>query len=686
MPHPEPLQLDPETSRYLDSVAGLSVAERPRSAFHQRTMGLRLLAHGHHAEAEQCLRSAFHVAQGERESDLPAVIGLDLARIVLFRSPREALALLKPVTLSPSRQISRACLHNLLGTAFMELCLFDLAERNLARAVESSGPGDEVFTAYAHANRARNAFELGDARGASGFSQRAIERLEGLDERAGIGLVLCNMAVHAMLQGAYDEAFQLLDRCRALQIASNNLRLSAMVELCGGELELASGDRSAAWERFSVNHKATALDGLPAVQARMMIWKAILEHGAAGDAFQRDLEAAARDLYARDLRYDSAIVYLVGACCAERHGTTADRFRATARAILGSEERSRRLEAHYERMLSLVAGSRPRAAQPFPAFLTQAPAVLRIKGRLHRLVDTEVRLLLEGESGTGKTFLSRHIHEASRRRKAPFVVVDCTNLEENLFESKLFGHLRGSFTGAVADSVGLLEQANTGTLFLDEIGELPQAIQAKLLYAIEEKRYRPVGARAEKRSEFRVIAATNRDIDGMLAAGTLRRDLFFRLAGYRILLPPLRDRREDVVPLVDLEMAMLNARYGRRKSLRVEAWEALARYEWPGNVRELNTTLERGFHLAAGRQIGLDDLGIGIAPSSLDASDLSWYSVRRTHLLRVLKMCRGNVTRAARLLGLNRTTLIYKLKLLDIERSDFDGAEGDPLPAEPAVP
>ena len=199
---------------------------------------------------------------------------------------------------------------------------------------------------------------------------------------------------------------------------------------------------------------------------------------------------------------------------------------------------------------------------------------------------------------------------------------------------------------------------------------MPVEIQAKLLYTIEEQRYRPVGGRSEKRADFRVIAATNRDIDRMLAEGLLRNDLFYRLAGFRVRLPPLRDRREDVMPLAEMRLADLNARFARRRTLRLEAWEVLARHDWPGNVRELNAVLDRGFHLAAGRRIGVEELGL--ASEDPGSVDLSWHAVRREHVLRVLGLCRGNVTRAARILGLNRTTLIYKLRLLGIERADFD--------------
>ncbi len=289
-----------------------------------------------------------------------------------------------------------------------------------------------------------------------------------------------------------------------------------------------------------------------------------------------------------------------------------------------------------------------------------------------RLAATDVRLLIEGESGTGKSFLSGLVHERSRGQKGAFVVVDCTNLEKNLFESKLFGHMRGAFTGAVSNTVGLVEQADGGTLFLDEIGEMPVEIQAKLLYTIEEQRFRPVGARMEKTADFRVIAATNRDIDEMLDNGTLRRDLYFRIAGYRVRLPPLRERREDIVPLAELQVKRLNEKYKRRKVLRPGVWEILARYDWPGNVRELNAVIERGFHLSRGRRIAQEDLGLGTSLADGSMEDLTWDGVRRAHLLRVLKLCRANVTRAAKILEMNRTTLIYKLKQLGIDRSDFD--------------
>ncbi len=673
MSQPEPLTLDPRTERLLASVEVVPIdTERTRSAACQRRTGLRLRDNGRYGDAELCLRSAYRAARENGDEEQGAQIGLDLARSVVYRSPREALGILRGVLLPKPRSLDAACTHNLIGSVLMELCETGLAEVSLERAMDDRLSGAPVYRVYAEANRARNAFERGDPGSANRLNRRVLTRLEALEDASGTGLVLFNMAVHAIREGAFDDAIRLLDRSVEMQRASGHLRLAAVEELCRGELALAVGDRVAARERFDRCERIAAQASLPAVQARALIWKTILRDDPGGAVLLSDIETAARDLHARGMRTDSAIVYLIAACYADREGLPSERYQAVARSILGQDPTVRQLRDLYARTLGTLGFPRRRAErQLFPEFLSQSPRIHGVKERLQRLIDTEVRILLEGESGTGKTFLARQIHAAGRR-SGPFVVVDCTNLEENLFESKLFGHRKGAFTGAVSDAVGLVEQAHTGTLFLDEIGELPLEIQAKLLYTIEEQRYRPVGARHEKTAEFRVLAATNRDIDAMLGDGTLRQDLFFRLSGFRVTLPPLRERLEDLPLLVEHRLEDLNRRYRRRKVLSAEVWDALGSHAWPGNVRELNGTIERGFHLAPGRHVGLDDLGLGLSSTSLEPDDLSWYGVRRAHLLRVLRLCRGNVTHAARLLGLNRTTLIYKLKLLDIERVDFD--------------
>jgi DNA-binding NtrC family response regulator len=673
MLHDEAPGMDPETRQLLESLAegGADPSSLPPPS-QQRSLGLRLCGQGRLAEAEVVLRGAHRSAAQASDARLMATTTLDLARITLYRSPRESLSLLRSLEQREHGAVSRVCVHNLLGAVLMELCRFRAAEAHFGFALHSSRERpEEPFTAYAIANRARHRFEIGLAGEAIRLNRSALSRLEDRGEAASAALVLCNMGIHATLQARYDEALDLFERCREVSQPGVCLRLDSVLALARAEAELATGEIDSALAGLDAAARLAGQVPLPTVQVRALAWKAIAEHRGDGGVL-RDVEAAAADLHARDLRYDAGMVYLMAAACARRWRLPEERYETLSRAIFGEEEGIRTLAAHYARVVAVLDGPpRRRPADPFPAFLTRCPAIRAAMARLQRLTGSDVRILIEGESGTGKTFLARQLHAEARHKEAPFVVVDCTNLEENLFESKLFGHVRGAFTGAVGDSVGLVEQAHGGTLFLDEIGEMPIEIQAKLLYTIEEQRYRPVGARSEKCADFRVIAATNRDIDRMLADGALRRDLFYRIAGFRVHLPPLRDRREDVMPLAELRLAALNERYARAKTLRLDAWEALARHDWPGNVRELNAVLDRGFHLAAGRRIGVEELGLANAESA-GAIDLTWHAVRRDHVLRVLGLCRGNVTRAARLLGLNRTTLIYKLRLLGIERADFD--------------
>ena len=685
--------LDPETRQLLDSLAqGAADPSALPPPSQQRMLGLRLSGQGRLAEAEVVLRGAHRSAARSLDRRLMATTTLDLARITLYRSPRESLSLLRTLEQKEQAAVNRVCVHNLLGTVLMELCRFRAAESHFGFALHASRPHPEdPFAAYAMANRARHRFEVGLPGEAIRLNRSALSRLEDRGEASNAALVLCNMGIHATLQSRYDEALDLFERSRELSERGSCLRLDAVLELGRAEAELATGDVDSALDRLDAAARLAGQVPLPTVQARALAWKAIAEQQRGDGSVLIDVEAAAADLHARDLRYDAGIVYLMAAACARRWGLPEDRYDTLSRSIFGEEEEGiRALAAHYARVVAVIdRPTRGRAADPFPAFLTRCPAIRSGMSRLQRLTGSDVRILIEGESGTGKTFLARQLHADARRKDAPFVVVDCTNLEENLFESKLFGHVRGAFTGAVGDSVGLVEQAHGGTLFLDEIGEMPIEIQAKLLYTIEEQRYRPVGGRSEKRADFRVIAATNRDIDRMLADGGLRRDLYYRLAGFRVTLPPLRDRREDVMPLAELRLASLNERYGRLKTLRLDAWEALARHDWPGNVRELNGVLDRGFHLATGRRIGVEELGL--AAGGPVAGDLSWHAVRREHVLRVLVLCRGNVTRAARILGLNRTTLIYKLRLLGIEREDFDPrflrvAEGEGAAASTGCP
>ncbi|HET6617879.1 MAG TPA: sigma-54 factor interaction domain-containing protein, partial [Gemmatimonadota bacterium] len=557
---------DPETRHLLESLTQTPAdpsAMPPTSQ--QRFLGLRLSAQGRLAEAEVVLRGAHRSAARTSDARLMAATTLDLARIALYRSPRECLDLLRALERMERAEVSWACVHNLLGTVLMELCRFQSAERHFGFALQASRPRpDDPFGIYAMANRARHLFEVGFPGEAMRMNRNALGRLENRGDSSSAGLVLCNMGIHATLEARYDEALDLFDRCRETSPPSACLRLDAVLELGRAEAELATGEIGCALERLECAARVAIQVPLPAVQARALVWKALVEQRGEQSVL-RDVEAAAADLHGRELRYDAGMVYLLAAECARRWGLAEERYGSLARSIFGEEEGARLLAAHYARVVAVIdRPTRGRATEAFPAFITRCPGILTSKSQLQRLSGSDVRILIEGESGTGKTFLARQLHADARRREAPFVVVDCTNLEENLFESKLFGHVRGAFTGAVGDAVGLVEQAHGGTLFLDEIGEMPVEIQAKLLYTIEEQRYRPVGGRAEKRADFRVISATNRDIDRMLVEGRLRSDLFYRVAGFRVRLPPLRERREGVMPLAELRLADLNQRFCRR--------------------------------------------------------------------------------------------------------------------------
>ena len=287
-------------------------------------------------------------------------------------------------------------------------------------------------------------------------------------------------------------------------------------------------------------------------------------------------------------------------------------------------------------------------------------------------------VLVTGESGTGKELIARLIHAESPRSRGPFVAINCGAIPDALLESELFGHVRGAFTGANEARPGLFEEASGGTLFLDEIGEIPAALQVKLLRALQEGEVRRVGDNASRAVDARVVAATSRDLDADVREGRFRPDLFYRLNVVRIPLPPLRERVEDVPLLV---RHFLDT-FRRRLSLRIEAvspaaMRVLAEYPWPGNVRELENVMERAMVLADGRTIDVDDLPETVrtpdaaAALASESADLSvkrrLASLERSLIQRALARTHGNRTRAARLLELSPRALLYKIKEYGLE-------------------
>jgi DNA-binding NtrC family response regulator len=306
--------------------------------------------------------------------------------------------------------------------------------------------------------------------------------------------------------------------------------------------------------------------------------------------------------------------------------------------------------------------------------LGEAAPTRALRATLDRIAPTEAFVLLLGENGTGKELAARAIHAGSNRARKPFVVVNCAAIPETLFESELFGHVKGAFTGATEARRGKFQQADGGTLFLDEIGETPLPLQPKLLRVLESGDVETIGGRGPERVDVRVIAATNRDLAAEVETGRFRRDLYYRLAVVPVTLPPLRERKEDVAPLAErfLEAACRHNRV-KAKRLSPDALAALTRHAWPGNVRELRNVMERVAILVPGDTIDADALALPAssvssseAPAGRLADQLEWHE--RAIVLASLERNRWRMAKTAEELGLERSHLYKKLKALGIER------------------
>jgi len=298
----------------------------------------------------------------------------------------------------------------------------------------------------------------------------------------------------------------------------------------------------------------------------------------------------------------------------------------------------------------------------------RSESMKKVEELIRKVGPTDSTVLISGESGTGKELVARAIHRASMRRDKPFVVVDCGSLVENLFESELFGHVKGSFTGATATKYGRFELANGGTLFFDEIGNIGINIQTKLLRVLQEREITKVGSSQVVKVDVRIVAATNEDLHEAVKAGTFRDDLFYRLSVVPIALPPLRARRGDIALLVNHFLNKYNAK--RRKGIVAisdQAMKALVEYDWPGNVRELENAIERAVVLAENDVIGPSDL-LYYGRMTARSAGLGAYQVRRLeeverdHIEKALAIFNGHKGRTAEALGIDRKTLRTKLK------------------------
>jgi two-component system response regulator PilR (NtrC family) len=310
--------------------------------------------------------------------------------------------------------------------------------------------------------------------------------------------------------------------------------------------------------------------------------------------------------------------------------------------------------------------------------LGTSPAMQEIRRLIDKLARNQAPVFVSGESGTGKELAARAIHARSPRTARPFVAVNCGAIPQELMESEFFGHVKGSFTGAVRDKPGLFQQADGGTLFLDEVAELPLSMQVKLLRAIQEKSVRPVGAIAERAVDVRIISASHKDLATMVTRGEFRQDLFYRIHVIQLTMSPLRSRREDILVMVDHVLERLAGRSGGRKAgIERSALEALCGYEFPGNVRELENILERATALCENDTITLHDLGLmdtaasgaNSAVAALPDEGLEDYLARveRNAIVEALENTRWNRTAAARLLGISFRALRYRLEKLGLD-------------------
>ncbi len=296
-------------------------------------------------------------------------------------------------------------------------------------------------------------------------------------------------------------------------------------------------------------------------------------------------------------------------------------------------------------------------------------AMQRVKDIIGKVAPTDSPVLIEGESGTGKELVAAAIHRLSPRGKRAFIPVNCSAIPQDLLESEFFGHVRGAFSGAVADAIGLFRGADEGTIFLDEIAELSPALQVKLLRVLQEMQVRPVGSTKAYPVDVRVIAATNRDLERAMIDGTFRQDLFYRLNVVRIPLPPLRDRRDDVQALVTHFVRRFNRRFHRDvRGIAPDALAALQAYGFPGNVRELENLIERAYAMGAKEQITLADLpalsSAAAATPTLVASQTvpPLADVERELILKALAVFKDDKEAAARALGISRRTIYRRLK------------------------
>ncbi|HEV7643066.1 MAG TPA: sigma-54 dependent transcriptional regulator [Pyrinomonadaceae bacterium] len=348
------------------------------------------------------------------------------------------------------------------------------------------------------------------------------------------------------------------------------------------------------------------------------------------------------------------------------------------------------LQKPYERenLLETVGRALNKLSQLDTEIVSSSPEMDRVKKLILKVAKSSSTVLIRGESGTGKELIARSIHQNSPRSAEVFQAVNCAAINENLLESELFGHEKGSFTGAHADKKGLFEVADGGTLFLDEIGELDISLQAKILRALQEKSIRRVGGTKEIKTDVRVVAATNRDLLKMTEEGRFREDLYYRLNVLSIEIPALRERRTDIPMLIDFFIKKHTRDTKREITMTAEAERLFNEYAFPGNVRQLESAVERAILLSEDNTITVDDLppemmqgGVraasGDSQFKLPAEGINFEDVERGLIMQAMERTDNNITKAAKLLGLTFRTLQYRLEKFGIKRDEGGTEEGE---------
>jgi two-component system response regulator PilR (NtrC family) len=327
------------------------------------------------------------------------------------------------------------------------------------------------------------------------------------------------------------------------------------------------------------------------------------------------------------------------------------------------------LDLHRVKSENVFLKKQLKKKDEFKEIIGKSEEIQGVFNLVNKVADTDSTILISGESGTGKELIAKAIHYRSGRSNAPFVSINCGALPENLLESELFGHVKGSFTGAIRDKEGMFKVASGGSFFLDEVGETSLAIQVKLLRVLQEREIIPVGGTAPIKVDVRLIAATNADLEKAVKEERFRADLYYRLNVIPVLIPPLRDRRDDIPLLVDHFLRLASERSGARKSIAKEAMEFLSSYDWPGNVRELENIVERACILQEGHEILVEDLPDKVRNHSqerrkvvMQETQMTLDELEKEYLVSVLEETNWQKKKASAILGINASTLYRKIQ------------------------